>query len=90
MSGSDIKSRRQTHEKQRAELEVVLASEVFRRAPGLVRTLTYLCEKYFQGDVAALNEYSIAVEGLGRKPDFEPHEDSIVRVNLRALRKRLP
>jgi Malectin domain len=73
---------------ERAELERVLTSHAFRRAPGLVKTLSYLTERLFAGD-PNITEYRIAVEGLGRKPNFDPLQDSIVRVNVHALRKRL-
>ena len=73
-----------------AELERVLASKAFSRAPTLCRILAYLCQQSFNHTVpGAFKEYSIAVEGLGRKPDFDPLDDSIVRVEVSRLRKRL-
>jgi hypothetical protein len=74
---------------QRAELETVLASPLFQRAPKLSRILSYICERYFDGTAAALKEYSIAVDALGRAPGFDPQADAIVRVDLHLLRKRL-
>jgi len=35
---------------QRAELEAVLASEQFQRAPALSLLLKYLCDKLFDGE----------------------------------------
>ena len=56
---------------ERAELEAVLNSRIFNRAPSLANFLTYVCRCYFDGNVEDLKEYSIAVEALGRPPDFD-------------------
>jgi len=53
------------------------------------RLLTYLCEKYFREETGDISEYAIAVEALGRKSDFDPLSDSIVRVEAWRLRQRL-
>lgn len=74
---------------ERAELEQVLSSPSFRKAPKLSRILSYICEKYFDGTAENLKQYSIAVEALERAPGFDPHVDAIVRVDLHLLRKRL-
>jgi hypothetical protein len=75
--------------RERAELETVQTSALFQRAPNLVRILTYICQKHFQSESANLKEYNIAVEALGRPPDFDPQADAIVRVDAHLLRKRL-
>jgi hypothetical protein len=59
------------------------------RSNNLVRLLTFVCERHFQGGIGDLKEYRIAVEVLGRPPDFDPQVDTIVRVTAHALRKRL-
>ena len=74
---------------ERAELEAVLASGMLGRTNNLVRFLTFVCEKYFEGAVDEIKEYSIAVQVLGRSEDFDPQVDTIVRVTAHALRKRL-
>lgn len=74
---------------QKAELEAVLASGIFDRAPSMARLLQYVCSKYFEGQQAQVKEYTIAVEALGRPPDFDPGQDSIVRVEAHRLRARL-
>jgi malectin (di-glucose binding ER protein) len=76
-------------EAERAELEAVLASGVLGRSNNLVRLLTFVCEKYFEGTIDEVKEYSIAVQALGRADDFDPQVDTIVRVTAHALRKRL-
>lgn len=77
------------YEKARAELERVLASDAFKRAPNVSKLLRYVCEQYFQGASPALKEYNIAVEAFGRPAEFNPAENSIVRVEAFHLRKRL-
>ena len=49
----------------------------------------FLCDQYFENNGSAIKEYTIAVEGLGRSEDFDPHIDPIVRVTAHMLRKRL-
>ena len=76
-------------EDEKAELEAVLASNLFVRTPSLANLLSYLCQKYFQGEADLLKEYTIGVEAFGRAPDFDKKEDSIVRVEIRRLREKL-
>ncbi len=76
-------------EAERAELDAILNSGMFGRANSLVRLLTFVCEKHFEGATADIKEYNIAVQALGRPHDFDPQVDTIVRVTAHALRKRL-
>jgi hypothetical protein len=74
---------------QRAELESVLQSKYFTRAPTLANLLTFLCEKLFAGEAHQIKEYSVGVEVFHRGPSFDQDSDSIVRVEANRLRKRL-
>ena len=76
-------------EAERVEVDGVLSSGVFGRTNNLVRLLTFVCEKYFEGAIDEIKEYSIAVHALGRPESFDPQVDTIVRVTAHALRKRL-
>jgi len=76
-------------EAQRAELEAVLHSEQFVRAPTLAHLLSYLCEKFFAGEARQIKEYSVGVEVFHRGASFDQDADSIVRVEANRLRKRL-
>jgi len=76
-------------EQERNELQSVLTSGIFHRAPNLANVLTYVCEKYFEGAAEQIKEYNIAVEALGRPAGFDQRRDSIVRVEAHRLRKRL-
>src|ERR1700681_1143672 len=74
---------------ERAELAAVLGSEVFKRSPKLSRLPAYLCDRYFDGRAGEIKEYTIALDVLGRDPQFDPQLDAIVRVETHHLRKRL-
>ena len=73
----------------REELRTVLESRAFRQAPTLSHLLGYLCEKLFSGESAQIKEYSIGVEMFRRGAEFDQETDSIVRVEVNRLRKRL-
>jgi malectin (di-glucose binding ER protein) len=75
--------------RERQEVDAVLASGIFNRAPNLGRLLAYVCEKYFEGCGEQIKEYNIAVDALGRPAAFDQKHDSIVRVEAHRLRKRL-
>jgi hypothetical protein len=81
-AGSDPKA-------ERAELEAVLASDIFSRSPTVAQMLKYICEQHLGGQGQDVKEYNIAVEAFGRPPDFDQSRDSIVRVEAHRLRKRL-
>ena len=75
---------------EREELKRVLGHPEFSRSANLVRFLSYICNKYFEGQADDIREYSIAVEALGRREsNFDSHIDPIVRVTARSLRKKL-
>jgi Malectin domain len=74
---------------ERSELEGVLQSDVFSRAPALSHLLTYLCEKALAGEGPQIKEYSIAVDVFGRSQNFDQESNSIVRVQANRLRKHL-
>jgi hypothetical protein len=78
-----------TAELERAELQTVLESQLFARSPTLAHLLTYLCEKKFAGETDQIKEYSIALDVFGRRETFDQDTDSIVRVQVNRLRKRL-
>lgn len=73
----------------REELRTVLESRTFRQAPTLSHLLRYLCDKLFAGESAQIKEYSIGVELFRRGDSFDQETDSIVRVEVNRLRKRL-
>jgi hypothetical protein len=77
------------YEAERAELDAVISSGILGRTNNLVRLLTFVCEKYFEGETDEIKEYSIAVQALGRPQNFDPQVDTIIRVTAHSVRKRL-
>src|SRR5262249_6781959 len=73
----------------RMNLEKAVASSPFATADRLRRFLRYIVEKSLAGEVGVLKEYPIGVEVYGRKPDFDPRVDAIVRVEASRLRRKL-
>ena len=78
-----------SHEREKAALQALLSSPEISRSPNLTRILTYLCDKYFAGEGDQIKEYHVALEALGRTADFDQKKDSIVRVEMHRLRRRL-
>ena len=76
-------------EAEKQELNWLLGSGVLGRSSNLTKMLTYICEKHFLGRDDEIREHLIAVEALGRRDDFDPQSDTIVRVVAHSLRKRL-
>ncbi|MFN7936262.1 MAG: malectin domain-containing carbohydrate-binding protein [Bryobacteraceae bacterium] len=70
-------------------VKALLGSGVFERSKGQERLFLYLCEKCFSGQAEELKEFTIATEAFGRPAEFDPKDDSIVRVEMHRLRKRL-
>ena len=76
-------------EAARRQLERVLASPGFSRNERLSRFLRFVVEQHLAGKDDELKESVIAVEVLGRSPDHDPKQDSIVRTEAARLRVRL-
>lgn len=76
-------------EVERNELNWLLNSGALGRSHNLTQMLKFICEKHFQGESDQITEHSVAVEALGRRSDFDPQTDTIVRVTAHTLRKRL-
>ena len=73
----------------RAELDRILASEIFSRSDRLSAFLKFIVERTLEGQGDALKEQVIALELYGRGSDFNTAADPIVRVDARRLRDRL-
>jgi hypothetical protein len=66
-------------------VKLLLDSTTFEKAPALRALLTYL----WQNRHAAISEYAIATEALGRSQSFDARTDATVRVQISRLRQRL-
>jgi TolB-like protein/Flp pilus assembly protein TadD len=73
----------------RRQLERVLESPGFARNERLSRFLRFVVERHLEGRDHELKESVIAIEILGRKPDYNPKQDPIVRTEAARLRARL-
>jgi Tol biopolymer transport system component len=73
----------------RAELERILASEVFSRSRQLQRFLTFIVEQRLAGHGHVLKESVLAHELYGKGTDFDGGIDPVVRVDARRLRDKL-
>ncbi len=75
-------------ERWRLALRVVRSPE-FQKSARLRKFLLYVCEKTLTNRRDEVHEQQIGIEVFGRRPDYNPAEDNIVRVEARELRKRL-
>lgn len=73
----------------REELRSVIASPDFARAPIMKRLLSFLVDETAEGRGDHLKAYSVAVDGLGRAPDYDARADSYPRVQVGRLRRML-
>ncbi|KRB86415.1 hypothetical protein ASE00_06820 [Sphingomonas sp. Root710] len=76
-------------DKMRRELQSVIASPDFARAPIMKRLLSFLVGETAAGRGDQLKAYSVAVDGLGRAPDYDARADSYPRVQVGRLRRML-
>lgn len=72
-----------------AELRTILEGPDFARAPIMKRLLQFLVDETLAGRGDQLKAYSVAVDGLGRAPDYDARADSYPRVQVGRLRRML-
>jgi hypothetical protein len=82
-------SRGPTVEECKEQARRVISSSTFRNASTLQVLLQFLTDRTLNGSADVLKEYTIGVEALGRKQDFDPKLDPIVRVQSHRLRVKL-
>ncbi len=73
----------------RAQLERILASEVFSRSRQLRRFLSFVVEQTLSAQGHTLKESVLAHELYGKGTDFDGGTDAVVRVDARRLRDKL-
>ena len=76
-------------EQARLAVDQLLGSETFSRSEQLRSFLSYVCRRALSGHGKEINEYSVAVDALGKPADFSPGEDSSVRRTAYELRQKL-
>jgi tetratricopeptide (TPR) repeat protein len=77
------------HAQVRAALERILASTGLAHSPRLALFLRFVVAERLSGRVASPKEHEIGVRVFGRRPDYDPRIDPIVRVQARQLRFKL-
>jgi TolB-like protein/tetratricopeptide (TPR) repeat protein len=70
-------------------LHKVLSSDLFVNSIRLSQFLRFAVEQKINGHEESLKEYTIGTEAYGRKPDFDPSQDTIIRTEARRLRRKL-
>lgn len=80
-----------TPDREHCEEQVrrILRSATFRNAVTLQQLFSYLAAKSAGGTSETPKEYTIGVEALGRRDEFDPKIDPIVRVQSHRLRTKL-
>ena len=78
-----------TEDAQRELVRRVMNSREFATSPTLRAFLFYVTDHAIAGRLEAIKEQQIGCHVLGRKPDYDPAEDNIVRVRARQVRQKL-
>ncbi len=78
-----------SREEKLAQLERIVTSRSFQGAEILKSFLRFVVGKSVDGLDSELKEYTIATEVFGRKEDYDPRIDSLVRVQAARLRSKL-
>jgi len=73
----------------RAQVQRMMASDVFATSPQLAAFLLFVVEAVLRGHAERLKGYTIGVEVLRRDSNFDPQVDPIVRVEATRLRRTL-
>lgn len=71
------------------EIDKLVNSHTLHGSESLCKLLRYLAEHAIRHPGVALKEYQIATEVFGRPADFDPHLDSLVRVQAGRLRTKI-
>ena len=74
---------------EKKELETVLESGIFAASSNAAKLLRFVCDRHFRNADDTITETDVAIQALGRRADFDPQRDSIVRVEAHRVRKRL-
>ena len=76
-------------DQKRELVQRVIKSQAFSRSPAMRAFLLYVTDHAILGRTDMLKEQSIGTEVLGRRPNYDPADDNIVRVRAHELRERL-
>lgn len=76
-------------EEVQAELDRVLASQLFRASRRCQSLLKRIVEQTAAGEADSLKERSLGVEVFGRPADYDTSQDPVVRASAAEIRKKL-
>ena len=88
-TGTDLKSVRSSPAPAEVWSALHRIGRSLGRAEKLVRLLEFLVETTLSGDSRHLKETTIGVSVFGRRPDYDPKADTIVRSQVWRLRGKL-
>jgi len=71
------------------QVQRIIKSDGFRRSARMERFLTLAVERTLTGRPEELKEYALGCDVFNRGKDYDPREDSIVRVEAQRLRRKL-
>lgn len=78
-----------TEEEVREQLSRISSSAAFRASKRCVTFLEYVVEAAVEGRTDSLKEKMLGIRVFNRDPDYDPKQDSVVRVTANEVRKRL-
>lgn len=78
-----------TEQDVRDQLDRITRSESLKRSRRLQEFLRYVSELTLAGEASRINEYLLGVEVFERGPNYNASEDSVVRRQAHALRRKL-
>jgi len=84
-----VAAKKPTPKAIRLQLDRILRSADFRGSEKQRRFLSFVVEETLEGRASHLKGYTVAVSVYGRKEDFDPQVDPIVRVEAGRLRRAL-
>lgn len=73
----------------RAEIDRIIDSHTLRSSEALRRLLRYLADQSLSSNADQLKEYTIGVDAFGKSANYDPREDSTVRIQVGRLRQKL-
>ena len=86
---SYARSHRESADPIKFHLNKALQSQALASSAALKKLLEYLINKVLRSEQHEIKEYSLGTEVFGRHASFDPHLDTIVRVQVRRLRQKL-
>lgn len=71
------------------QVDKISQSSVLKNSPVLRQFLNFVVDETLEGRGESIKEYTIGTQVLGRKSDFDPQLDAIVRIHAGRLRRAL-